>query len=180
MNIILLINMNFPAALTASRIALRLLVIVNWVYGAAIFVLGIASFAAETPVMTALGIPPSGETAPLIRGMQAIMLLGLVSIPLHYIILRRLLDIVESVRAGDLFVGQNASRLQIIAWALLGIQLLSVVIGAIASGVSTPAHPLRLNAGFSTSGWLAVLLLFVLTRVFAEGARMRQDLEGTV
>jgi hypothetical protein len=46
--------------------------------------------------------------------------------------------------------------------------------------VSTPAHPLRVNAGFSTSGWLAVLLVFVLARVFAVGAGMREELEGTV
>jgi hypothetical protein len=32
----------------------------------------------------------------------------------------------------------------------------------------------------STSGWLAVILLFVLARVFAEGATMRDDLAGTV
>jgi hypothetical protein len=41
-------------------------------------------------------------------------------------------------------------------------------------------HPLDLDAGFSVSGWLAVLLTFLLARVFAEGTLMRQDLEGTV
>jgi len=33
---------------------------------------------------------------------------------------------------------------------------------------------------FSFAPWLAVLLLFVLAGVFAHGARMRADLEGTV
>jgi hypothetical protein len=169
-----------PAALTASRIGLHLLLILNWVYGTAILAGLIASFAAEGLVMTALGVTPAVETVPLIQGMRAIALLGLVSIPLHYVILRRLLDIVESVRARDPFVGRNASRLQTIAWALLGLQLLGLVIGALARVVSTPAHPLRLDAGFSTGGWLAVLLLFVLARVFAEGARMRDELEGTI
>jgi hypothetical protein len=70
--------------------------------------------------------------------------------------------------------------LQAIAWALLALQLLSLVIGAIAKAVSTPAHPLDLDAGFSISGWLAVLLTFLLARVFAEGTLMREDLEGTV
>jgi hypothetical protein len=65
-------------------------------------------------------------------------------------------------------------------WALLALQLLSVVIGAIAKTVSTPAHPLHLDAGFSINGWLAVLLTFLLARVFAEGTLMREDLEGTV
>ena len=60
------------------------------------------------------------------------------------------------------------------------VVLLSLVIGAIAKTVSTPAHPLHLQAGFSISGWLAVLLTFLLARVFAEGTLMREDLEGTV
>ena len=67
-----------------------------------------------------------------------------------------------------------------IAWVLLALQLLSMVIGAIRRAVSTPAHPVDLDAGFSINGWLAVLLTFLLARVFAEGARMREDLEGTV
>lgn len=169
-----------PAALTASRIALRILIVLNWVYAAAILTGLIGSLTAERIVMTAIGVPPSPETEPLIQGMRAIALLGLVSIPMHYVILRRLLDIVESVRARDPFVGQNASRLQTIAWAMTGLQVLSLIIGGIAKAVSTPAHPFRVDAGFSTSGWLAVLLLFVLARVFAEGARMRDELEGTV
>jgi len=84
------------------------------------------------------------------------------------------------VRSGDPFVAVNASRLRAIAWALLALQLLSLVVAAIAKTVSTPANPLHLDAGFSINGWLAVLLTFLLARVFAEGAIMREDLEGTV
>ena len=54
------------------------------------------------------------------------------------------------------------------------------MIGAIGRSVSTPAHPVHLDAGFSINGWLAVLLTFLLARVFAEGAHMREELEGTV
>ena len=74
----------------------------------------------------------------------------------------------------------NAYRLQAIAWVLLALQLISLIIWAIGKAVSTPAHPLHLNAGFSPAGWLAVVLTFVLARVFAEGTLMREDLEGTV
>ena len=87
---------------------------------------------------------------------------------------------IDTVRAGDPFVAANASRLQAIAWLLLALQLLSIVIGAIGKAISAPAHPVHLDAGFSISGWLAVLLTFVLARVFAEGAAMRDDLEGTI
>src|SRR5215212_9018107 len=164
-----------PAALTVSRVVLRILIILNWVYGAVILALLILSITLGWPVMT-----PSAETGRLILGMRAVALLGLVCIPLHYFFLRRLLDIVESVRARDPFVGQNAARLQTIAWVRVGLQVLSVIIGAIAKGVSTSAHPFRVDAGFSAGGWLAVVLLFVLARIFAEGARMRDELEGMV
>ena len=113
-------------------------------------------------------------------GLRAIAALGLVAIPLNHIVLMRLLAIVETVRRGDPFIAANAERLQAIAWALLALQLLSLVIGAIGKALSTPDYPLHLDAGFSTSGWLAVILTFVLARVFAEGTLMREELEGTV
>jgi len=164
-----------PGALAASRIALHILLILNWVYGAAILALFIFSFVAEARLLAGLKV-----TGSMMQGMRAVALLGLVCVPLYYIVLRRLLDIVQTVRAGDPFVGQNAARLQTIAWALLGLQVLSLIIGGIAKFVSTAQHPFHVDAGFSTSGWLAVLLLFVLARVFAHGTRMRDELEGTV
>jgi hypothetical protein len=57
---------------------------------------------------------------------------------------------------------------------------LSVIIGGIGKAISTPAHPVDIDAGFSINGWLAVLLTFLLARVFAEGTLMREDLEATV
>ncbi|MGI8891558.1 MAG: DUF2975 domain-containing protein [Chthoniobacterales bacterium] len=167
-----------PAALNISRVMLHILLIINWVYGAAILCLLFASFSNSALIMSALDIPPS--SGGLFRGMQAVALLGIVCVPFYYLILRRLIEMVDSVRAGDPFVSENALRLHTIAWALLGLQVLAMVIGAIAKVVSTHEHPLHLDAGFSTSGWLGVLLLFVLARVFAEGARMRDELEGTV
>ena len=56
----------------------------------------------------------------------------------------------------------------------------SLVIAGIAEAISTAEHPFELDAGFSINGWLAVILTFVLARVFAEGTLMREDLEGTV
>jgi hypothetical protein len=109
-----------------------------------------------------------------------VAVLGLVGIPINYLVLRRLLAMVETVRDGDPFVAANALRLRSIAWALLALQLLGMLIGFVGKSLSTPDHPVDLNAGFSVNGWLAVLLTFVLAHVFAEGARMREDLEGTV
>ena len=170
---------SYSAALPIAFVMLRILIVLNWLLGAAIVVL-LLVMPHEQWIMTVFKLSPSPEADRLIMGLRAIALLGLATIPLNYLILKRLLAMVETVRAGDPFVAANAHRLQAIAWTLLTLQLFSLVIGAIARFVSTPAHPLKLDAGFSVNGWLAVLLTFVLARVFAEGAGMREDLEGTV
>ena len=167
------------AALPIAYGVLRILIVVNWLYGAAILALLVAS-PNERWIMSAFKLSPSPDTERLIMAMRAIAVLGLASVPLNYAFLKRLLAIVETVRTGDAFVAANARRLQAIAWTLLALNLLSIVIGTIAKAVSTPAHPLHLDAGFSINGWLAVLLTFVLARVFDEGTLMREDLEGTV
>jgi len=167
-------------ALPIAYVVLRLLIVLNWVYGAIVLAILVGMIAAEQWTMTALGIPPAAQSGPVIMGMRAIAGLGLVAVPLNLAVLRRLVAMVETVRAGNPFVAVNADRLQAIAWLLLGQQLLGFAIGLIGKAVSTPAHPLHLDAGFSPGGWLAVLLTFVLARVFAEGTLMREDLEGTV
>ena len=172
--------MNYSPALPVAWITLRILVVLNWLFGAAILTLLIATIVAEQWTLTALGVAPSSGIPSMIMGLRAIAALGLVGVPLNFAVLKRLLAIVKTVRRGDPFVAANAYRLHAIAWALLALQLLGLVIAAIGKAISTPAHPLHLDAGFSTSGWLSVLLTFVLARVFADGTMMREDLEGTV
>ena len=172
--------MKRSTALPAAWITLRILIVLNWIYAAIVFSILVGLIAAEQWTLTALGVAPSPTTGPLLLGMRAIAALGLLAVPLNLAMLKRLVAMVETVRAGDPFVATNAYRLNTIAWIILGQQLLSLVIGLIGKAVSSPAHPLHLSAGFSPSGWLAVLLTFVLARVFAEGTLMREDLEGTV
>ena len=169
----------YSAALPVARLVLRFLVVLNWFYGAAILVLLVA-MPTEKWILSAFGLTPSPEADRIITGLHAVAVIGLITVPLNHLVLKRLQAMVESVRAGDPFVAANAFRLKAIAWVMLALQLLSIVVGAIARAVSTPEHPLHFDAGFSISGWLAVLLMFVLARVFAEGALMREDLARTV
>ena len=171
---------NSPSAvLPIAHFCLRAIIVINWLGGLAILAL-LVVMPNEQWIMRAFKLSPSLEAERLIMGLRAIAVLGLVTIPLNYVVFKRLLLIVETVRSGDPFVSVNASRLQTIAWALVALQVLSIIIGAIAKAVSTPAHPVHVNSGFSIYGWLAVLLTFLLARVFAEGTTMREDLEGTV
>ena len=167
------------AALPIAHVVLRILIIVNWIGGAMILALLVA-LPNRDWIMSAFKLSPSPDADHIILGLRAIASLGLVTVPLNYVLLKRLLAIVETVRAGDPFVAANAVRLQTIAWILFTLQMLSLVIGAIGKAVNSPAHPVHLNAGFSVTGWLAVLLTFLLARVFAEGTQMREELEGTV
>jgi hypothetical protein len=169
----------YSAALPIAYVVLRILIVLNWLFGAAILAL-LLLLPNERWIMSAFELTPSPDADRLILGLRLVAVLGLAAIPINHLVLRRLLAMVETVRSGDAFIAANAARLQAIAWALLALQLVSMVIGAIGKAVSTPAHPVHLDAGFSINGWLAVLLTFVLARVFAEGASMRDDLEGTV
>lgn len=167
------------AALPIAYLTLRILIVLNWLMGAAILAL-LLVLPHEQWIMKAFKLTASPEAERVIWGLRVIAVIGLASVPLNHAVLKRLVAIVETVRAGDPFVAANVYRLQTIAWTLLALQLLSLGIGGIAEAVSTSSQPLNLDAGLSVSGWLAVFLTFVLARVFAEGTLMREDLEGTV
>ena len=169
----------YSAALPIAYVVLRVLIILNWLVGAAILALLVVVPNAQW-IMSAFNLSPGPDADRLILGLRLAAVAGLATIPLNHLILTRLVAIAETVRSGDPFVAANARRLQAIAWCLLALQLIGLLIAAIARAISTPAHPVDLDAGFSINGWLAVLLTFVLARVFAEGTVMREELEGTV
>ena len=169
-----------PDALALSRRVLRGLTLLNLLMGALILALLIASLIAESWVMRALGVRLApGNSMPFV-GMRLIMVLGICTVPVVHLVLARLLAIVETVSAGDPFVVANAARLRTIAWAMLALELIHFAVGAVAAAVSSAGVSLNIDWGFSLTRLLAVLMLFVLARVFEQGARMREDLEGTI
>src|SRR5215218_7647706 len=98
------------AALPIAYVVLRILVVVNWLMGAAILAL-LAVMPNEQWIMSAFKLSPSLDAERLIMGLRAVAALGLVAIPLNYVVLKRLLAIVATVREGDPFVAANAHRL---------------------------------------------------------------------
>jgi hypothetical protein len=171
---------NQSAALPIAYLVLRILIILNWFYAACLAALLTFSFVNEPFLIRALQLASASENPALVYGVRAIAALGIVTVPINLAMLKRMVAMVDTVRGGDPFVATNAYRLNTIAWLLLALQLVSLLIALIGKAVSTPGHPLHLDAGFSPGGWLAVILTFVLARVFAEGTLMREDLEGTI
>jgi len=166
-------------ALGLSRVLLRLLRILNLVGGAALVVAFILSFPLEPSFREFFSKqPPRIDPWLLIPTLRLWMLLAMPAIAAVHIQLTRLLEMVETVRAGDPFVPLNAVRMKTIARCMLAIQLLDLVYGIMAKTMTAAGS--RIDWSFSANGWLAVVLLYVLASVFEHGARLRSDLEAMV
>ena len=172
--------MSKSAALPIAYVFLRILIILNWFFAACVLALLAYTFINEPWTMRALEVTGMPDAQTVMWAMRGIAALGVAAALPNYMILKRLVLMVETVRAGDPFVAANAYRLHAIAWLMIVLQMISIAIAAIGKAISTTEHPFNLDAGFSVNSWLAIILTFVLARVFAEGTLMREDLEGTV
>jgi len=102
---------------------------------------------------------------------------------LAFLFLRQLAAIVQSASQGDPFVPVNAGRLRNMGWLALAIQLVAVPMTRLAVWFDAAPFPPNVHHnenGISVGGLILVLILFVLARVFREGARLREEVEGTI
>lgn len=152
----------------------------NWVVAFGFVVAIILSFVFGDALAAQISAKYHGrhvaETIALLRITAVVSIAACVAV---YQLFTRLLAILETVRAGDPFVVANADRLQRIGWALFAIQMLDLGFGGIVLALD------RLGVDHVTwvpgfTGWIGVVMLFVLARVFRVGAGMRDDLAMTV
>lgn len=122
---------------------------------------------------------PSLDVAHAVTAMRLMIVLGIASALAIQPIFTSLLRIVATVQAGDPFVAANATLLARIGWALLVLQCLDLLLGLLSRWISL-LHLDALGWTPSLGGWIAVVMIFVLARVFRIGAQMRDDLETTV
>ena len=171
---------NYATLLGVSRFLVRIFRLLNLLTGVLLLGMLVASFLFE-PLFLAVFAnkqPPSIDPGLLLPTLRVWVLLAVPMIAAVHISLSRLLEMIETVRAGDPFVPENAVRLKTIAWCLLATKLLGLAFGAMAAIMNAAGS--RIDFEYSWSGWLSVLLLFVLARVFEEGTRIRGDLEAMV
>jgi hypothetical protein len=163
-----------------SRIVVRIAGLTNRLFLGAVL-LGLLVSAIFPAQFAALLIQPGPGTdvRSTLSGMRWMLLLGIAMAIATDRLLAALAQIVASAGAGDPFLSINARRLQTIGWALLVLQLLDIpgeLIGRYFPILSSGSS----SVPFSPGGWIAVLMVFVLSRVFAAGSAMRDELEGTV
>lgn len=107
---------------------------------------------------------------------------GMICLGLAAWILLLTARIIDLASTGDPFVAENADRLNRIACLLLVIQAVGLAVD-IALNMFPKAITENVSVGFdgfSASGILATLLIFVLAQIFRHGSAMRAELEGMV
>ena len=166
-----------------ARIARWVLLLVNvgnWI-AQAVFMAMLASLVMDIGPLAeriaSRALPGKGAAA--VHLFEIALLLGPpITIAVHRICIRAI-AMIDTLLAGTPFIAANARRLHDIGWALLALQMLDLIYGRLAFAIAgTTGRPMPWAPGLT--GWIAVLLVFVLARVFAEGTRMQDDLEGTV
>lgn len=170
---------NIARVLGVSRFLLTIARILNLACAAAFLAMLAASFVFEPAFREYYIRRPPLDPDVIIPVMRLWVVVGLPMFAAVHVMLSRLLAMIGTVRAGDPFVPENAARVKTVAWCLLVVQLFELACGIFIS-VLTRAGADMGDWDPSLSGWLAVLLLFVLARVFEEGARIRADLEAMV
>lgn len=170
---------SYSSVLKASRLLLRVARLLNLAAAVAFFALLLASFVLEPAFREYFSRQPGLGSDPVLPVMRLWTAAGMPVFAAVHVMLSRLLSIIGTVRAGDPFVPENAIRLRTVAWCLLAVQLFELACGIFIGVLERMGAELG-EWDPSLSGWLAVLLLFVLARVFEEGARIRADLEAVV
>ncbi len=117
------------------------------------------------------------DIAYAIVGAQLLVALAAV---LGFFFIRHLRRIIDTVADGDPFIPANAVRLNHMAWLAVAVQLIALPAGALAGWVAYLSKARYIDVGVSFSGVLLALILFVLARIFGQGAEMRAELEATV
>lgn len=169
---------NVAKVLGVSRFLLKLVRVFNLALAAAFLAMLVASFVFE-PAFREYFLRQKLDPDVILPVMRLWVVVGLPMFAAVHVMLSKLLAMIGTVRAGDPFVPENAVRVKTVAWCLLVVQLFELACG-IFIGVLTRAGADMGDWDPSLSGWVAVLLLFVLARVFEEGARIRADLEAMV
>jgi hypothetical protein len=93
---------------------------------------------------------------------------------------RHLYRIITSVAEGDPFVPANAERLRAMAWISVAVHVVAIPMSVIGNWAVNVTKDMHFKADVPLAGLFLALVLFILARVFREGTRMREDLEGTV
>lgn len=122
------------------------------------------------------------NTAKVTGAVLIVLVIALASLSLAYDFVTRLAQVIDTVGEGDPFTLANARRLTRMAWLALIIQVIALPAMLLSQWLKPQLAQgaFGIRSDFSLSALGLAVVLFVLARVFRQGAAMREDLEGTV
>lgn len=172
----------------AARAVLKIVNLLNWlaqcVFAVVLVALvtGLATPSTFGGILAGHDIPSAalpGHEAAYLHLIELVLVIGFALATGVHIVCTRAIAIIDTLKAGDPFVRVNAKRLTEIGWALLALQFIYLAYAWLSHEleIATGRH-----AGWDPAfnGWLTVLLVFVLARVFAHGTELQDEVEGTV
>ena len=126
---------------------------------------------------------PGTYPLPGLSDFMGIIFLGAASFFLIWVIMRKLLAIIDSVGGASPLTHANSHRLKDIGWLMVGMQIVGVPIeiwGSKFSSFFGVSHGSVGGFELPIDSILVILLVFILAGIFEHGADMREELEGTV
>ena len=146
-------------------------------FGGAIMLLAFGGFADE--IAHRFNSEGMGETT---GAVLIIIVVAMIALSLMYDFATRLAQLIDTVGMGDPFTLENASRLARMGWLVVAIQVLAVPVMLLSTWLEPriKGGNFQIEAEFSPESIFLALILFILARVFREGARLKADLEGIV
>jgi hypothetical protein len=126
---------------------------------------------------------PGTYPLPGLLDFMGIIFLGAAFFFLIWVIMRKLLAIIDSVGGASPLTHANSHRLKDIGWLMVGMQIVGVPIeiwGSKFSSFFGVSHGSVGGFELPIDSILVILLVFILAGIFEHGADMREELEGTV
>lgn len=171
-----------------SRTRDPLLAIARFFFGAAMAVMAIAGAAMLIALPAVIifrdrivaELAPHNAPPEVVWAMVALIFLAGIAVILGFYFFRHLRRIIGTVGEGDPFVPINAERLRAMGWITVAVHILGIPMAALSGWIESVTDNYRAAVEVPFSGLLLAVVLFVLARVFRQGTRMRDELEGTV
>ncbi|MBC2670226.1 DUF2975 domain-containing protein [Novosphingobium piscinae] len=164
--------------LAAARVVLMIAMATMAVACAAMVIAVPAIIVFKTAVLAEL----SSKAVPgeALWALVLILLLAALCTALGFLFFRHMYRIVGTVADGDPFIPANASRLSAMGWIVVAVNVAGIPLVSTLRWLESVSEHMHTEAGNDVDGLLLALVLFILARVFREGTRLRDEVEGTV
>lgn len=167
--------------LITAREVIRILTIIFVIAAAALLIAFVAILFAWPSMIDNVDAARTPEQLASIRqGLLLVLPLAALMIGIAVLFFRRLAAIIGSVGTGDPLTLENADRLRQMAWLTIAVQAIAPITRYLGDGLNEFAGEATRDFSLDVGALVLALMLFILARVFAQGAAMRAELEGTV